>query len=276
MQDIVDMLAENAVLEIVEFDVHVRSEMHTIGRSEPYYVMSYLKEGEALLRMQGKEYIAGPGVVTIIPAFVKHDHIKTSKAPSIFFWWSFNFRIAGLVDLLQLMNLPVTFKVKNADDFEDLFMQYVELTEKPQSIYTSILRRAKGLEVMAVLLESVLLTNPTHDLRNVSESFTDILLWIVQHPEEKIRLKTLSEKYNMHPTYISNRFKELFGVTPIRLHRQISMNKAKLMLESANLSVSEVAHSFGFENLSSFTRLFTEYEGTSPSQCKRRQGFPIR
>lgn len=273
MYDIVDILAENAILDIVDYGVHVRSEMRTIGRKEPFYVMSYLKQGAAVLRMQGEEYLAKPGVVTIIPALVEHDHIMTSGEEAVFFWWHFNFKIAGMVDLLRFINLPATFTVKNRDDFEDLYMQYFELTQRPQSIYTSILRRAKGLEVMATLLESVLVANPTYDLRNISDGFTDILLWIVQHPEDRICLQRIAEKYNMHPTYISNRFKELFGVTPIKLHRQISMNKAKVMLGTTNLSVSEVAHFFGYDNLSSFTRLFSEYEGVSPSQCKRQQGF---
>ena len=56
MSDRLKPLIQRAVLDIVEYDYQTRTEMVQLDRRMPFCVMSYLKRGEALLRIQGKEY----------------------------------------------------------------------------------------------------------------------------------------------------------------------------------------------------------------------------
>lgn len=53
--------------------------------------MSYLKKGEALLRVDGAEYYCTAGDAIFVPPHVVHDHIKTSRQEAEFLWWHFNF-----------------------------------------------------------------------------------------------------------------------------------------------------------------------------------------
>ncbi|MBS1702619.1 MAG: helix-turn-helix transcriptional regulator [Armatimonadetes bacterium] len=51
------------------------------------------------------------------------------------------------------------------------------------------------------------------------------------------------------------------------------LEKAKVMLESGQGSVSEIANAVGFSGLASFSRAFTQRFGTSPSEFKKVRGL---
>lgn len=54
MSDRLKPLIQRAVLDIVEYDYQTRTEMVQLDRRMPFCVMSYLKRGEALLRIRAK------------------------------------------------------------------------------------------------------------------------------------------------------------------------------------------------------------------------------
>lgn len=62
------------------------------------------------------------------------------------------------------------------------------------------------------------------------------------------------------------KFKTLTNKTLHDYLRSYRLNKAKLLLLSRNLNVSEVAYRTGFKNVSHFCRIFTEEFGKSPSE----------
>ncbi|WP_375541021.1 helix-turn-helix domain-containing protein [Paenibacillus tyrfis] len=72
----------------------------------------------------------------------------------------------------------------------------------------------------------------------------------------------------MNPTYVSNHFKEMFGKSPILLHREIKIEKAKSLLKIQEMNITEISTSLGFNDIQTFTRLFKKYTGISPSQYK--------
>ena len=97
----------------------------------------------------------------------------------------------------------------------------------------------------------------------------DIFDDISQRPTAGMNLKTLAEKYHMNPTYISNKFKEYFGISPIFLQRNMLFEKAKDYLLSSAMNINEISEELGFSEHAVFTRFFTEKAGISP----RNTGF---
>lgn len=59
-------------------------------------------------------------------------------------------------------------------------------------------------------------------------------------------------------------FKELFGITPHRYHVQQRLESAKQLLRHGRMSVGEICHLVGFEDDSSFIRLFRLHYGYTP------------
>ena len=269
--DLNDLLVKHAFLSIKKVDIHYRDEMKVVKRILNYYGMSYIKQGSALVRMHGREYVTKPGVVTIFPPGIPHDHIIISEEPAIFMWWYFEFKIANAIDALSIFQLPVMFEITNTIRFENAFKQYVELIKRPLDLPNIIFSQAKSLEVLAFLFEAAFKNMTNNFNPEVPECFLRILNDIVEAPEHGCKLYDLSAKYNLNSTYITNRFKKFFGMTPIQLQHKLIIDKAKTFLKNSSMPISELADILGFKDFPTFTRLFTLSEGISPLAYKQKK-----
>lgn len=260
-------LFNNAKIEISSYGMHYRREMRIVERVLPYYVMSYHKSGRAILRIKGKEYLLERGQVILLPPGVSHDHIVEKGVDTELFWWHFTFQIGGHLDALRLLRLPYVSYVENSEEFEKVFEHYCRNEQDALSIPGLLYEKARSFEIMAILFEN-LLQKTGYDVSDVPEPFVSILQDIIDAPSAAFTLKELSERYFLNPTYISNRFKEYFDISPISLHRKLLIDKAEDLLESGGLSVGEVAAQLGFENSQTFSRFFLSKTGMRPSQYR--------
>ena len=81
----------------------------------------------------------------------------------------------------------------------------------------------------------------------------------------------LSEKLNVSPTYLSDLLRKLTGQsTQQHIHNKL-IDKAKQILTTTSLSVSEIAYQLGFEYPQSFNKLFKSKTNVSPLEF--RQSF---
>lgn len=261
-------LIKRAELEVIDFGYHLRSEMNVIGRCNTFYVMSYLKTGEAIVRMNGQEYNTPTGSIVLIPPDTIHDHIKTSKEEAIFLWWHFRFTVADEIDILKLLQFPVVTMMNNAELFEDYFSQYMDAIIKSNTISTLIYKNAKGLEVLACLFENILSSTEAKLEKDIPNLFHEILIDVSKEPKANISLSKIGEKYHLNPTYISNRFKNRFGISPIFLHRKLLLERAKELLHYSVKSIGEISNTLEFSDITVFTRFFTESAGISPSKYR--------
>lgn len=263
-----EFLLKSAELNVVEFDTDKRNEMKTYNRTLPYYVMSYHKSGRAKLRVGKDTYSIEPGTVICLPPNVEHDHYKDTNDETVFLWWHFTYEIAGSMDVLKMFQIPVTFRLQDEEQFESVFNQFIQATSKNGYLPLSILRQAKALELLYILLDNALSTKRAGIEGLSSQTFLGILSRIVQHPEQTVSLRGLAEELHMHPTYISNRFKEVFGKSPMQMQREMRIQRAKTLLQSGEMRVAEIAEALGFKENQNFTRLFKSYVGVSPSQYR--------
>jgi len=265
MSDKIEDLLQAASLEIVEYDIHNKTSMNVKDRQIPYYVMSYIKRGEACLKINDKIYRTGPGDIIIVPPNIKHDHYKETDDETVFLWWHFNFKIANIIDAIKILHLPLVSKLSNQEKFEEMFYSYFESNHNGNILPNLLRRRAFGLDGMALILEGLITDNSINTNLSVPEAFLNMFSDITNPDTSDISLKYFSEKYHMNSTYISNRFKTYFGVSPILMRREITFQSAKLLLRSSNMSIREIAEKLGFESVFSFTRAFSAKEGISPS-----------
>ena len=68
----------------------------------------------------------------------------------------------------------------------------------------------------------------------------------------------------MHPNYFIRLFKEKTGTTPAKHITIQRIERAKTLLETTDLPISDIMHSLGFDDISHFSKLFKRYAGYSP------------
>lgn len=268
-------LITRASIRIYDYGIDRRRSMSSLDRVFPFYVMSYLSEGHAVLRIPDREIALEPQSVIIIPPGLRHDHVMLEEEESVFWWWHFDYKVYDAIDLLRLFRLPIVHTVRDKKLFEDLFRQYSDAMLLPDSIRNTLFRMASTLEVLGNLLGELEAEGSGEDaLSPVPKVFRDILSDVVSGADAPLELGTLAQKYNMHPTYLSNRFSFHFGIPPIRLHRSLMMEHAGELLKSREKTVSETAEALGFADVSSFSRAFKAVTGFSPSAVRESGESP--
>jgi AraC-like DNA-binding protein len=81
-------------------------------------------------------------------------------------------------------------------------------------------------------------------------------------------VQMLATEANMSPVYLSNLLKELTGLSAQQHIHEKLIAKAKILLSTTKLSVSEIAYDLGFEHSQSFSKLFKSKVNQSPSEFR--------
>ncbi|MEL7534180.1 MAG: helix-turn-helix transcriptional regulator, partial [Bacteroidota bacterium] len=74
---------------------------------------------------------------------------------------------------------------------------------------------------------------------------------------------------HLSATQLFRKMKALTGHPPMSFVRKIRLHKAKELLFSTELSVSEIAYDLGFSDPHYFSRAFKKEFGQSPSQVRK-------
>ena len=86
---------------------------------------------------------------------------------------------------------------------------------------------------------------------------------------ETLDLDQMAEHVGFSKFHFARAFKEAYGETPAHYLTRRRVERAKDLLRSANLTVTEVCMLVGFSSLGSFSSRFSELVGMSPSAFQR-------
>ena len=86
-------------------------------------------------------------------------------------------------------------------------------------------------------------------------------------PELNVGL--LARELNVSERTLARKFRDELSVSPGKWIQEKRLVKAKMLLESGSLSIDQVCMDTGYEDLSSFSRLFKKTTGMSPSEYKK-------
>jgi len=89
---------------------------------------------------------------------------------------------------------------------------------------------------------------------------------------EHLDINALARSASVSTTYFSRSFKAAFGETPHQYLMSRRMERAKALLRSGDLPVTEVCLAVGFTSLGSFSTQFRRFVGDSPSAYRKRDG----
>ena len=104
---------------------------------------------------------------------------------------------------------------------------------------------------------------PTPDQRLMNE----LIALIEQHMDDSdFNVSALAELSNMNEKQLYRKVKQLVGMTPVDLIKDIRMKKASLLLKQKAFSVKEVMFMVGFTSQSYFAKCFTDHYGMSPRE----------
>lgn len=93
-----------------------------------------------------------------------------------------------------------------------------------------------------------------------------VLSYIDKHFIFDLSLSELADKFNLTESYVSRLIKDATGIPFKNYINQLKVNRAKELLDSKKMKVSEVSYAVGCKNVNTFIRIFKQYEGITPGK----------
>lgn len=94
-------------------------------------------------------------------------------------------------------------------------------------------------------------------------------LEVLNHIEQDISVKRISEKLYISKAYLSEIFKQSTGVSLLEYITMVKVERAKYLLSSTTLKNYEVADRLGFKDHEYFSKIFKKVAGMTPNEYRK-------
>ena len=94
--------------------------------------------------------------------------------------------------------------------------------------------------------------------------------WLDENYAEDFSLSWLAEQNAMSPRTLIRRFKSATGESPLAYLQTVRIEVAKKMLEMSAQTIAEITQNVGYEDVSSFSKMFKRRVGLSPREYRGR------
>jgi len=138
---------------------------------------------------------------------------------------------------------------------------------KAKDFFANLVLQELVVRLMQTQSRNELLGN--HRKHSGTNRFAHVVEFIQKNIQENITIKTLSREACMSEPTFFRCFKQQFGITPIDYINEQRIKTARMMLQAADYSVTEIGFSCGFNNLNYFLKLFKRHTGLTPVQYRK-------
>lgn len=114
------------------------------------------------------------------------------------------------------------------------------------------------------------------DSQSMNKAVAFIKYYLNQNYRENITLDTLAEIGHINKYHLAHTFKKDIGMSPIEYLNSVRIREAKILLETTDYTIAEVAEINGFSSQSFFTQAFKRETNTTPSKYRRTRGRVTR
>ena len=108
--------------------------------------------------------------------------------------------------------------------------------------------------------------NPPHQ----DELVQRIQSWMYKNLDQHISLDDISERFAVTKRTLNRRFKKALDDTPVNFLQRMRVEEAKKLLESSDMTVESIVYRVGYEDVSSFRKLFTETTDVTPRAYREK------
>lgn len=109
-----------------------------------------------------------------------------------------------------------------------------------------------------------------HTIKYGLDTINKVLDYIDWNLDREITLDELAQVAHMNPSYFSTFFKKYNGIAPLKYIRSKRIEKAVEYLKLSDKTITEIAGSCGFNNMTSFYMAFKEVTATLPTAYRKK------
>lgn len=123
---------------------------------------------------------------------------------------------------------------------------------------------AKILLVQPAFLSQAPFLSVKQMISHQDDRIAAVQAYLRKHLAEPLDLQQLAEQFAMSGRTLIRRFKAATGDTPMAWLQKLRIDKAKALLETTRLPLEQLTQQVGYEDVSSFRKLFQQYTQMTP------------
>lgn len=237
--------------------------------------IGYCYYGEGDLVLDTNCYRFSREIFTIIPKNILHTTVSDHNHIA---FWEFLFidveQTLGeyfkdnpiLVDELQkrINKKASLLRISDNPEAANLIQLIFKEMKAKKEFY---LENVKLMLINLLLIIARMNQEKSHSFKTVASSGTQIaraLDYVSVHYNKDIRIDDLAEECYMSETHFRRIFVESMNMTPVDYINMVRIQMACNQMLKANVSMTQIAESVGYQTLSTFYRNFKKFTGMSP------------
>lgn len=252
--------------------------------------LTYVYEGTGHEIINGRKHILQPGTASfLLPHHMHEVHSSSPTKPvkkfccmfdmQLLFGSAYDSQLAEQVYKIGTILPSFTLFTGEMNERIHVALQqlYSEYHDESQLGRNSMIR-AKITEVMWLFIRSAgesaavhLDQTTTHDeikQNGKAAPFWPLLQYVHLHYTEPMTLKQLATNFQVSVPYVSRAFKTYMGRSFLDYIHFLRIESAASMLLSTNMSIADIAAETGFESFRTFSRVFRDVKGQTPSEFR--------
>ncbi len=239
----------------------------------------YISKGAIDININGKRFVGREGDIFVINSGEMHE-IYGTETPLIYSAFVFDFGMLAFreedlaqqkfVDPVLKGKIQFQNKLPSMESAFELLKCINDINEQRRECYI-LSTKAYLMQFFAMVIEkgSCRINDELTPTDAKRELLRDISEYIHMHFGEEISLKQIAAEFNMSYKYFCRFFKNNFGKTFVEYLNDVRIENAVHRLESSNDSVTDIAMSCGFANMSYFSRAFKKRLECTPSRYRK-------
>lgn len=211
-------------------------------------------EGETVYFCDGKQYRSDIENLVVLPRSCNYEWLCTKAGHFI----SIEFECDAEY------SHPLVFHIKNGERI----LQAVKELEKKRLVRDTMTEQESIRDTYSVLLSLARSEEPKYVPTEKYKRIEPAVRYISENYHKELSNELLAEISGVSCVYFRKLFTEIMGVSPMVYAREMRINKAKEMLGSDYVSLTDIALALGYANLYDFSRDFKRRVGVAPSKYR--------
>ena len=225
----------------------------------------YITKGSGYMRIETEKIPLHADNLVLIGPHVQHTEISNPEDP-------LDYYVIGAEGLRISTDNPFEYSLVNSSSHHSSMKQCFEGIIKEmnhkQNGYEEICQYYLAILILLICRKDNV-SYKLEDTQNSTKECYKAKEYIESHYHDKITLDVLADTCNLTKYYLSHKFKELYGTSPMAYLTEVRIRVAKDLLKTTNYSIEEISEAVGFSSGSYFAQAFQKARNMSPQQYRK-------
>lgn len=263
------------------FNVHLVSGLTPIEKSGKFdffidrpkglngYIINLTYAGQGTIYRNNESFNCYPGDFVLFPPKEPHLYGRKEDESNWFHFWIYFRPKSTWKYLLSWENRieKTGFYRPNTKVKEELEQLFIKIVEVGQS--TTIYSENLAMSMLEqFLIRRAQETSNTHP-PNIDTRVLQVCNYLIDTLDEhEFMLDTVAQKVCLSTSRIAHIFKDQMGMSIGEWRQEQRVSRAKILLQTTNMSIADIGRSIGFEDQLYFSRIFKKRIGLSPQKYR--------